>query len=206
MKLTWEPVRLRLRAPLFTAHGELRERDGFLVRLDEGRGEATPLPWFGTEDAAVCARALAGAAAALATFAVAFAIGIYLAVVGGWPILVTGLASIAAGWAYTGGPWPFGYHGLGDVFVFVFFGLVATVGTTYVQLHAAPQAACIAAVPVGADEEQELADLRRRPEQFLHQRPPQEAGGAGDKNTLAAERLSDCHAAWILPLNLFARR
>ncbi|MFL5310053.1 MAG: mandelate racemase/muconate lactonizing enzyme family protein [Myxococcales bacterium] len=66
MKLSCEPVRLRLRAPLSTAHGELRERDGFLVRLDEGRGEAAPLPWFGTEDAAACARALADAAAALA--------------------------------------------------------------------------------------------------------------------------------------------
>ncbi len=89
-------------------------------------------------------------AAALGTFGVALAIGIYLAVVGGWPILITGLASIAAGWAYTGGPWPFGYHGLGDLFVFVFFGLVATAGTTYVQLHAVPPAAWIAAVPVGA--------------------------------------------------------
>jgi 1,4-dihydroxy-2-naphthoate octaprenyltransferase len=89
-------------------------------------------------------------AAALYTFGLAFVVGIYLAVVGGWPILVTGLASIAAGWAYTGGPWPFGYHGLGDLFVFVFFGLVATVGTTYVQMHAAPPAAWIAAVPVGA--------------------------------------------------------
>jgi 1,4-dihydroxy-2-naphthoate octaprenyltransferase len=88
-------------------------------------------------------------AAAVAMFGMAFAIGIYLAVIGGWPILVTGLASIAAGWAYTGGPWPFGYHGLGDVFVLVFFGLVATVGTTYVQVHAAPPAAWIAAVPVG---------------------------------------------------------
>jgi 1,4-dihydroxy-2-naphthoate polyprenyltransferase len=88
--------------------------------------------------------------AALGTFAVAFVIGIYLAVVGGWPILITGLASIAAGWAYTGGPWPFGYHGLGDLFVFVFFGLVATAGTTYVQLHAVPPPAWIAAVPVGA--------------------------------------------------------
>ncbi len=89
-------------------------------------------------------------AAALGTFGVALVIGIYLAVVGGWPILITGLASIAAGWAYTGGPWPFGYHGLGDLFVFVFFGLVATAGTTYVQLHAVPPAAWIAAVPVGA--------------------------------------------------------
>jgi len=89
-------------------------------------------------------------AAALGTFGVALVIGIYLAVVGGWPILITGLASIAAGWAYTGGPWPFGYHGLGDLFVFVFFGLVATAGTTYVQLHAVPLPAWIAAVPVGA--------------------------------------------------------
>jgi 1,4-dihydroxy-2-naphthoate polyprenyltransferase len=89
-------------------------------------------------------------AAALGMFAGALALGTYLAAIGGWPILVTGLASIAAGWAYTGGPWPFGYHGLGDVFVFVFFGLVATVGTTYVQLHAAPRGAWIAAVPVGA--------------------------------------------------------
>ena len=89
-------------------------------------------------------------AAALGTFGVALVIGIYLAVVGGWPILITGLASIAAGWAYTGGPWPFGYHGLGDLFVFVFFGLVATAGTTYVQVHAVPQPAWIAAVPVGA--------------------------------------------------------
>jgi 1,4-dihydroxy-2-naphthoate polyprenyltransferase len=89
-------------------------------------------------------------AAALAMFGGALVLGIYLAAVGGWPILITGLASIAAGWAYTGGPWPFGYHGLGDVFVFVFFGLVATVGTTYVQLHAAPTAAWMAAVPIGA--------------------------------------------------------
>ena len=89
-------------------------------------------------------------AAALGMFAAALVLGLYLAAVGGWPILVTGLASIAAGWAYTGGPWPFGYHGLGDLFVFVFFGLVATVGTTYVQLHAVPRAAFLAAVPVGA--------------------------------------------------------
>ena len=49
-----------------------------------------------------------------------------------------------------GGPWPFGYHGLGDVFVFIFFGLVATAGTTYVQMHVVPTASWIAALPVGA--------------------------------------------------------
>jgi len=89
-------------------------------------------------------------AAAIGMFALAFAVGIYLTVAGGWPILVVGIASIAAGWAYTGGPWPLGYHGLGDAFVFVFFGLVAVTGTVYVQSHSVPAAAWIAAVPVGA--------------------------------------------------------
>jgi len=66
VKLTWHPYRLRLRAPLATARGELREREGFLVRADEGRGEACPLPAFGTEDLAACARALGRAAEHLA--------------------------------------------------------------------------------------------------------------------------------------------
>ncbi|MFB6093775.1 MAG: 1,4-dihydroxy-2-naphthoate polyprenyltransferase [Halanaeroarchaeum sp.] len=74
--------------------------------------------------------------AATATFALAFLVGIYLASVGGLPIVVIGLASIAAGVTYTGGPYPFGYYGLGDVFVFVFFGLVAVTGTYYVQAAA----------------------------------------------------------------------
>jgi len=60
-------------------------------------------------------------------------LGLYLAYVGGWPIIAVGLASIVAGVAYTGGPWPFGYHGLGDLFVFCFFGLVAVCGTYYLH-------------------------------------------------------------------------
>ncbi|MCU4753398.1 1,4-dihydroxy-2-naphthoate polyprenyltransferase [Halobacteria archaeon AArc-curdl1] len=72
-------------------------------------------------------------AATIVTFALAILSGTYLVYVGGLPILVIGLVSVFCGWAYTGGPYPLGYHGLGDLFVFVFFGLVAVVGTYYVQ-------------------------------------------------------------------------
>jgi len=60
-------------------------------------------------------------------------VGAFLVWVGGLPIAVVGLASVAAGLLYTGGPYPYGYYGLGDLFVFVFFGLVAVTGTYYVQ-------------------------------------------------------------------------
>ncbi|ELZ47068.1 1,4-dihydroxy-2-naphthoate octaprenyltransferase [Halorubrum coriense DSM 10284] len=70
------------------------------------------------------------------TFAAAIGVGTYLVAVGGVPILVIGLASVAAGIAYTGGPYPLGYHGLGDLFVFVFFGVIAVTGTYYVQAAA----------------------------------------------------------------------
>lgn len=68
-------------------------------------------------------------------FAVAVACGIYLTTVAGWVILVIGVFSIAAGVLYTGGPRPYGYAGFGEVFVFLFFGLVAVNGSYYVQLE-----------------------------------------------------------------------
>lgn len=77
-------------------------------------------------------------------------VGLYLVVVGGWPILVLGVSAIVCALAYTGGPWPYGYRGLGEVFVFVFFGLVAVAGTTYLQTGTLEPLALAAAIPVGA--------------------------------------------------------
>ncbi len=71
--------------------------------------------------------------AALAAFAVAAVVGLGLSLLIDWRLIAVGALAVAAGWLYTGGPRPYGYLGLGEVFVFLFFGLVATVGTTYVQ-------------------------------------------------------------------------
>ncbi|MEO6121450.1 MAG: 1,4-dihydroxy-2-naphthoate polyprenyltransferase [Acidimicrobiales bacterium] len=87
--------------------------------------------------------------AALAAFAVAGLAGLALTFVVGAELLVVGAASLAAGWFYTGGPRPYGYAGLGEIFVFTFFGLVATVGSAYVHLERISGLAVMASVPVG---------------------------------------------------------
>ncbi|HRA35704.1 MAG TPA: 1,4-dihydroxy-2-naphthoate polyprenyltransferase, partial [Acidimicrobiales bacterium] len=87
--------------------------------------------------------------AALTAFAVAGAVGAALAVAVGPELFVVGALAIAAGWFYTGGPRPYGYAGLGEVFVFVFFGVVATAGSAYVQTGELTALALGASVPVG---------------------------------------------------------
>ncbi|HEY1417178.1 MAG TPA: 1,4-dihydroxy-2-naphthoate polyprenyltransferase [Myxococcaceae bacterium] len=89
-------------------------------------------------------------AAGAGCFALAVGVGVSLVVRGGWPFVAIGLASVLAGWAYTGGPYPLGYHGLGDLFVMVFFGLVAVPGTFYAQALQLVPAVWPAAVAVGA--------------------------------------------------------
>ena len=84
-----------------------------------------------------------------ATFASAFCLGLCLIHWGGPWLLVIGIVSIACGIAYTGGPWPLGYRGLGDLFVFIFFGLVAVAATYYVQTGRLSPGAFVAAVPIG---------------------------------------------------------
>jgi 1,4-dihydroxy-2-naphthoate octaprenyltransferase len=87
--------------------------------------------------------------AAFLSFGVAAVAGLALAVAVGWELLVVGALSFAAGWFYTGGPKPYGYLGLGEVFVFSFFGVVATTGSSYVQLEELQGLALAASVPVG---------------------------------------------------------
>lgn len=117
---------------------------------DHLRGADTPErlgPPRATAQGLVTPRAMMIAAGS--AFAVAAIFGGYLVWVGGAPIVVIGLLSIAAGVLYTGGPWPLGYHGLGDVVCFVFFGLVPVATMDYLHSGSVSATAWWAAIPVG---------------------------------------------------------
>lgn len=86
----------------------------------------------------------------LVVLSLSLLVGAYLAAAAGPVVIAIGVASILAAVAYTGGPWPLGYNGLGDAFVFLFFGLVAVLGTAFVQLGEVPDIAAWAAIPVGS--------------------------------------------------------
>jgi len=85
------------------------------------------------------------------TFGLALLIGLYLVIVagGGWPILLIGVLCLCAGVLYTGGPWPFGYHGLGDLVCFIFFGVLAVLGSAYLQTRSITPLDVWASIPVG---------------------------------------------------------
>jgi 1,4-dihydroxy-2-naphthoate octaprenyltransferase len=108
-----------------------------------------------TQSGLIPARQVKGAA--FSSFGLAFFVGCYLVYVAGLPILVVGLASIVSGYAYAGGPYPLGSHGLGDLFVFVFFGIVAVTGTVYVQAAATLAAPLATTVPASVLEANVLA-------------------------------------------------
>lgn len=117
---------------------------------DFRRGADTPDRLGPTRVAAaglVTARQLEMAIAAV--MAVAAVVGAWLAMLGGPVIIALGAAAILAALAYTGGPFPYGYHGLGELFVFIFFGLVAVIGTAYLQSGHLELLYLLAAIPVG---------------------------------------------------------
>ena len=89
-------------------------------------------------------------AAMVASFALATVAGIYLTAIAGWPVVAIGVAAIAAGVGYTAGPWALGYHGLGDLAVFAFFGLTAVAGTYFVEAGSVHPDIWLVALPVGA--------------------------------------------------------
>ena len=87
--------------------------------------------------------------ATILSILVAIGFGLVLVERGGWPIFLLGIASIVAAVAYTAGPFPLGYHGLGDLFVFLFFGFVGVTGSAYVQTQDLTRLSLLAAIPVG---------------------------------------------------------
>jgi len=136
----------------------------------------------------------------IVVFGLAVLLGAVLAWVGGWPIIAIGVFSILAGLAYTGGPFPFGYHGLGDLFVFVFFGLIAVTGTAYLQSGEWNAFALVLSVPVGLLVTNILVvnNLRDRPTDIVAGKRTL-AVRFGDRNTRAQYALFTA-VAYAIPL------
>lgn len=105
-----------------------------------GPARATAQGWFSSTEVKNAAHI---------SFGVAFCIGIYLAAIGGWAIVVIGLLSILAGYAYTSGPKPIAYSASGELFVFLFFGLAAVMGSYYLQAHKISLNALLCATALG---------------------------------------------------------
>lgn len=129
-RVLWLPVVAAVLAALLIQIGTNLHNDA----ADFARGADTP-ERLGPRRAVASGwlSAAAVSRAALASFALAMGVGAYLVWHGGWPILALGLCSLAAGWAYTGGPRPLAYSGLGELFVWLFFGLGAVMGSFYLQ-------------------------------------------------------------------------
>lgn len=141
------PASLALAAALLIQIGTNLANDVFDHRSGAD-GAARLGPTRVTAAGLLTPRQVLGAMAA--TFGLAAVLGLALAWIAGWPVLAIGVVSILAGIGYTAGPWPLGYHGLGDVFVLAFFGFVAVGGTAFVEMGSVPGLAGIAAIPVGA--------------------------------------------------------
>jgi 1,4-dihydroxy-2-naphthoate polyprenyltransferase len=117
--------------------------------FDFGRGADTPDrlgPLRVTQGGLVTPRQVL--TATFVTFGIALLIGLYLVAIGGWPILAIGVICVLSGLLYTGGPWPFGYHGLGDLVCFLTFGVLAVIGTAYLYTLSVTSLDLWASIPV----------------------------------------------------------
>ena len=135
----WGAIFIQIGTNLVNDLGDFRRGADTKVRL--GPPRALAMGWLTEPEIR---------AGIVVSFLCATAAGIYLAAAAGWIVVLIGLLSIAAGVAYTAGPWPLAYHGLGEIFVFLFFGIIAVCGTYYVEARTLSADAMLASIPVGA--------------------------------------------------------
>ncbi|MES9884212.1 MAG: 1,4-dihydroxy-2-naphthoate polyprenyltransferase [Sedimenticola sp.] len=145
--LTWQPALAALSAALLiqiatNLHNDAVDFERGADTADRlGPERATAQGWLSAKEVKY---------AAYGCFGLVFLIGIYLAAVGGWPIIVIGLLSLLAGYSYTGGPRPIAYSSSGELFVFLFFGLAAVTGSYYIQTLSLSLNAFLSACAIGS--------------------------------------------------------